>query len=287
MADVTFGVKVSEEMKNELSQIMKEHTLSGKEFMSMLLASYHLDQAKNESELFESDLIELEKLIKRIAHIFINMTEKSKLAYQEEVTALEKVIQTQQEEKEKGKIEQEELKTLCNKMKEEKQSLEKKVEEKQQLIEKQAKEIKAQKVQLENTALLHEKFQDEVHALKQKIEEYQRLEIEIEERNTENNKLKTRNDEVSSENWFLKREIEKIQQEKEQMVQKYQESEKNTQIQFELQLKNQLLEEQLNFNKICTTLKEEIISLKEEKALIIQEYEAKINALHKINVENS
>ncbi len=30
MGDVTFGVKVSEEMKNELSQLMKEHTLSGK-----------------------------------------------------------------------------------------------------------------------------------------------------------------------------------------------------------------------------------------------------------------
>ena len=99
MSDVTFGVKVSEEMKNELSQLMKEHALSGKEFMSMLIASYKLDRAKEESQLFESDLVELQGLIKRISGIFINMTEKSQSAYQEEVIALEKVIEAQQNEK--------------------------------------------------------------------------------------------------------------------------------------------------------------------------------------------
>ena len=39
MADVTFGVKVPEEMKNELAEIMKSTQLTGKEFMGLLLTT--------------------------------------------------------------------------------------------------------------------------------------------------------------------------------------------------------------------------------------------------------
>ena len=46
MADVTFGVKVPEEMKNELAEIMKSTQLTGKEFMGLLLTTYKLEQKK-------------------------------------------------------------------------------------------------------------------------------------------------------------------------------------------------------------------------------------------------
>ena len=40
MADVTFGVKVTEEMKQELNELMKNMDYTGKEFMSVLLNTY-------------------------------------------------------------------------------------------------------------------------------------------------------------------------------------------------------------------------------------------------------
>ncbi|ADZ83884.1 hypothetical protein [Cellulosilyticum lentocellum] len=90
MADVTFGVKVPEELKNELSELMKDSTLSGKEFMGMLLASYKLEKAKEENSLFEGDLKELQTLLKRVQGIYTHMIEKSQLGYQQQLKEIEK-----------------------------------------------------------------------------------------------------------------------------------------------------------------------------------------------------
>ena len=217
MADVTFGVKVPEEMKNELSLLMKEHALSGKEFMSMLLASYKLDQAKDEAQLYESDIVELQSLVKRIQSIFLNMTEKSKFMLKEEQEVLEKVIAAQQEEKESLLIEKEALEKEVEQAKVKELEGQKREEALRKEIEKINNEAQLQKKQLENNLLLHKKFEEEVCQLKERISTLERLEIEINERNQENTKLKTRNDELASEVWFLQRDIEKQLKEKEQL----------------------------------------------------------------------
>lgn len=283
MSDVTFGVKVSEEMKAELSQLMKEHALSGKEFMSLLLASYRLDQAKEETQCFESDLVELQNLMKRIGNIFLNMTEKSKSIYDEEKHALEKVIETQQAEKETYLKEIEDLKQSLETMEKAESKLKKQVEEKDAYIKSLQEEVKVQKTQVSNNLLLHEKFEEEVKGLQEKIESYKRLELEIEERNEENSKLKTRNDEIASEQWFLQREVEKLKQEKQQMQEKYQAEQAHLQSQFELRLKNELLEQKLQWSDTLVDLKDEIMRLNDEKRTLIQKYEVELkeNAVKK------
>ena len=270
MGDVTFGVKVSEEMKNELSQLMKEHTLSGKEFMSMLLASYKLDQAREESQLFESDLAELQQLIKRISGLFINMTEKSKISYKEEQEALEKVIAAQKEEKETLVKEKNVLEEALQKVKVKEVEWQEKLAEKDEIIKERTKERDLQKTQLENNLLLHQKFEEEVQRLQEVIEGYKRLEVEIEERNEEITKLKNRNDEMASENWFLQREVEKQQKEKEQMTDKHNIELTNLKSQFELQLKNELLEQKIKQSELIQDLKEEVMRLKEEKLTLMK-----------------
>ena len=281
MSDVTFGVKVSEEMKLELSQIMKEHALSGKEFMSMLLASYRLDKAKEETKFFESDIIELQNLTKRIQSIFLNMTEKSMLNYREEQQALEKVIEAQQLEKEAVIKEQEKLKKILEDAKKREHDMHQKELALQKSNDEFAKEVLTLKRQLENNMLLHKKFEEEVGQLNEKIDGYKRLEVEIEERNEENTKLKSRNDEMASEMWFLQREVEKLQKEKEQLNEKYETEKMHIATQFELKLKSELLEQRLDLLDEINNLKKQVTELKEAKNAIEKTYYSKIEDLYK------
>lgn len=280
MADVTFGVKVSEEMKNELSLLMKEHTLSGKEFMSMLLASYQLDKARENSSLYESDIVELQNLTKRIHSIFINMTEKSKLNYKEEQEALQKVIEAQKEEKEqllqKNQQSEEIVKKLqldLNKQKEEEAAL-------KEELTKSKKAFDILKKQSENNMLLHDKFKEEVELLKEQLNQYKRLDLEVQERNEEISKLKARNDETASEIWFLKREIEKLELEKEQLIEKHETEVKSQEKQQQLILTNKLLEQSLEFSKKIDELKEALNHEKEEKNKLEKAFYEKIERLY-------
>lgn len=281
MSDVTFGVKVSEEMKNELSQLMKEHALSGKEFMSMLLTSYRLDQAKDETTLFESDIIELQNLTKRIQSIFLNMTEKSKLTYKEEQNALEKVIEAQQIEKEEVIKEKEVLKETLKEFKIRERDGQKREEDLREKVSATQKEVEVLKKQLENNILLHQKFEEEVVQLKEQIDGYKRLETEIKERNDENTKLKTRNDEIASEIWFLQREVEKLQKEKEQLTEKFIAEQKTYTEQYQLKLKNELLKQQLELSEKNNVLREQLMVSKEEKNALEKEYHKKIEQVYK------
>lgn len=280
MGDVTFGVKVSEEMKNELSQLMKEHALSGKEFMSMLIASYRLDKAKDETQLFQGDIIELQNLTKRIQGIFLNMTEKSKLTYKEEQEALEKVIATQQEEKEELVNQLSKLKEDLKEAKIKENDAQKREELLREKITAAHKEVGVLKNQLSNNSLLHQKFEEEVIQLKEQVKEYKRLDVEIQERNAENTKLKTRNDEIASEIWFLQREVEKLQKEKEQLIERYEAEKKNESQQYELKLKNELLNQQIELTLKNSELKEELMLLKEEKNNSERQYHQKIEELY-------
>lgn len=277
MSDVTFGVKVSEEMKNELSLLMKEHALSGKEFMSMLLASYKLDQAKDEAQLYESDILELQNLVKRIQSIFLNMTEKSKLNHKEEQEALEKVIATQQDEKEVLVEEKEALQKALEQSKAKELDAQKREEALKKEMQAIQKEAQLQKTQLENNLLLHKKFEEEVIQLKERITTLERLEIEINERNEENTKLKTRNDELASEVWFLQRDVEKHMKEKEQLIEKQQQEAHLQENQFQLRLKNELLEQKLALSDKISDLKDELAYIKEEKRELEKNYQEKLD----------
>lgn len=271
MADVTFGVKVPEEMKNELSELMKESTVSGKEFMGMLIASYKLEKTKENTALFDGDLKELQGLIKRIQSLFVNMIDKS---------ALE--IQSIQADDEKRALNEEEakkqLEETINEQKANIEELHQKIKEiesnkkqlEEQLIENE-EDIKTYKQQIKNQTLLDVKYQKEIDGLQEKLENYKRLDIEIQERNDECNKLKQRNDEIASEVWFLKREIEKYQNEKEIMTEKYQKEIDQLKVQHKLEIKNQLLEQKLSMSLENVKLMEEISLLKDKLAKSIKE----------------
>lgn len=280
MADVTFGVKVPEEMKNELSELMKDSTLSGKEFMGLLLSSYKLEKAKEEHDLFEGDLKELQVILKRVQGIYTHMVEKSKLSYNEQLKEVEQKVAIQVEEKELLLVELEKLKeALETSEKKELKYLQEIDGLKKELIdiEKSKKQLKQQ---LNNHLLLHTKFEEEIIHLKEEVEKSKRLVVEIEERNEENDKLKNRNDELASEIWFLQREIEKLKEEKTQLEAVQQQELLQLKDKQELQLRNALLEQKLDFKEEIADLKEQLSQSKEAYHQLEHDYEQKIKDLY-------
>lgn len=261
MSDVTFGVKVTEEMKQELSELMKNSTLSGKEFMSMLLTSYKLEKSRVESSLFESDMKELQVLLNRVQRIYLNMTEKSEIAYTEKLQGFERALSEQEEEHKVLGTEYETLQQVLKEQEDKSKKDEKQIKELKEELKKYQAEAADNKNQLKNNLLLHTKFEEEVSYLKEQIEALKRLELEIEERNTENTKLKNRNDELASELWFLQREVEKLNLEKEQLTIKWAEEKEQMKTTHALEIKNQLLEQKLNLNQRISELREDNIKL--------------------------
>ena len=266
MADVTFGVKVPEEMKNELSELMKESTVSGKEFMGMLIASYKLEKTKESTALFDGDLKELQGIIKRIQSLFINMIDKSSLEIETIKGESEKKLSDKENEKKQFEETIEAHQATIHQLQENIKALEAKNKQLENQLIESNEDIKAYKQQLKNQSLLDTKYQDEINALNEKLESYKRLDLEIQERNDECNKLKQRNDEIASEVWFLKREIEKNQNEKEVLTEKYQKDMSQIKVQHELEIKNQLLEQKLSISLENVKLMEEISTLKDQLA---------------------
>ena len=280
MADVTFGVKVPEEMKNELSELMKDSSLSGKEFMGLLLASYKLEKGKKENDLFENDLGELQTLLKRVQSIYIHMIEKSQLNHQAHIKDIKEEIEVHLKEKdiliENQKRVEADLEVNNQKVGKYiieidnlKKELESSNHSKEQLHQ-----------QLSNHLLLHTKFEEEISILKSQLEDSKRLEIEIEERNEENNKLKNRNDELASEIWFLQREIEKLKEEKIQLENQTKLEITQIKDKHDLQLKNSLLEQKLSFKEEIAYLKEEISKAHQAYQELEYQYNKKLQIMH-------
>lgn len=272
MADVTFGVKVPEEMKIELSDIMKNTDLSGKEFMNMLLTAYKLESNKKQQNFYAQDIEELQRLLNRIQGIYLNLGQKTEFIIEEKLQDGQKII----EEKELK------LTEFLEKI----DSLEKAVENKEKTLKESKKnidemnknhlgminELDDSKKQLKNNQLLYDKYESEIKQLQKTIEGFKRLELEIEERNEENQKLKTRNDEIASEMWFLQRDMDKLKEELAGVIVKSEEDQDKIKKNYELELKNQLLEQKLEFNTQINLLKEANFNSQQEYTQKMQDY---------------
>ncbi|WP_069997708.1 hypothetical protein [Cellulosilyticum sp. I15G10I2] len=269
MSDVTFGVKVTEEMKNELSELMKINDLSGKEFMGLLLSTYKVEQVKQEDTLFANDMSELQILLQRIQNIYLNINEKSKILVSQNNKIFEEDIEVHKKEKDILKQKIQELNDQIQSLKTEQVQqtlLIKELKENHKQLKTQAEESQTQ---AKNYLLLHKKFEQEVIKLEAQVEDLKRLEIEIEERNTENTALKNRNDDLASEIWFLKREVEKLQEEKNQLIFTHQ-----------LEIKNHLLEQKLELN-------EKIEKLREENLDLQRDFNTKLQSLYTLTQDHN
>ncbi|MBC8581592.1 coiled-coil domain-containing protein [Zhenhengia yiwuensis] len=264
MADVTFGVKVPEEMKNELAEIMKSTQLTGKEFMGLLLTTYKLEQKKQAEDLLVKDIDELQRLLQRIQTMYLNVSERVGLVVEERIGEVEAVVVQKEEEKETLIKEKSLLEEKINNLLKEKEKAKDLYVALEKAYSELEEQISEQKIQIKQHHTLCEKYEEQIVGLKEENSKWERLEIEIKERNEENERLKVRNDEVSSELWFAQREVEKLKE-----LLKQEEEGKNKELttlkeKYDLELQNSLLEQKLVFTNKIEVLKEEQHKVQQE-----------------------
>lgn len=264
MADVTFGVKVPEEMKNELAEIMKSTQLTGKEFMGLLLTTYKLEQKKQAEDLLVKDIDELQRLLQRIQTMYLNVSERVGLIVEERIGEVEAVVVQKEEEKETLIKEKSLLEEKINNLLKEKEEAKDRYVALEKAYSELEEQISEQKIQIKQHHTLCEKYEEQIVGLKEENSKWERLEIEIKERNEENERLKVRNDEVSSELWFAQREVEKLKE-----LLKQEEDGKNKELttlkeKYDLELENSLLEQKLVFTNKIEVLKEEQHKVQQE-----------------------
>ena len=280
MADVTFGVKVPEEMKNELAEIMKNTQLTGKEFMNLLLGAYKLERQKQSENVLAQDIDELQRLLQRIQNMYLNMSERVNLIVEERISEVEQGLEEKEEEKkslleEKASLE-EEIKRLKEEeieyLKGEKKNLEEEICGLNNTIKELEEVVKDQKQQMKQHHLLCEKYEEEILRLKEENSKWERLAIEIEERTAENERLQIRNDELASEIWFNQRELEKSKESLKIESEKHSQEVLALKEKYELELKNQFLQQSLAFNEEKTKLQSQHYSEMEKLQSKIQDF---------------
>jgi protein-tyrosine-phosphatase len=77
MADLTWGVKVSEDFKEEIVDLISKSGKQSKEFMELLISLYKAEVLKQEKPQIMQELEELQALTQRIYGIFFNIGERT------------------------------------------------------------------------------------------------------------------------------------------------------------------------------------------------------------------
>jgi DNA repair exonuclease SbcCD ATPase subunit len=93
MADVTWGVKVPEEMKDKIAQTMRETGLSGKEFVDAMFNAYIIKETKENQPVMVPDLEELQTITGRMVAIYASLGERVGNMLKEKDTIREEEIQ--------------------------------------------------------------------------------------------------------------------------------------------------------------------------------------------------
>lgn len=76
MADTTWGVKVTEELKERMSKAQQDSNLTGKEFIEVLLQSHQTSQIKDTQPMLKPDIDELQMITNRMNAIYVNIIDR-------------------------------------------------------------------------------------------------------------------------------------------------------------------------------------------------------------------
>lgn len=263
MKDVTFGVKVPESFRNQINVMMKESGLVGREFMQELVDAYLLDENKQEVPEMTEEVKELQALTHRINDIYLylgtrfqnikNLNEKEK----EDMDEFINESKASHEEdlvsyKEQVKNVEEEMKTCKDKYKE--------IEE---VNKKLTTKIDAITGYNANYQELNNQYKNNIQELTKKLNAHQPLKEENDKLVKVNHQLKESNDDMASELWFAKREIEKLN---ESLIKNKKESDQQTAYlkdQYQLEKQTTVLELQLENQKNVERLNTKLATIQE------------------------
>lgn len=264
MKDVTFGVKVPEDLRDEINEIMKASGLVGREFMQELVDSYMLDRNKQQIPEMSEEIKELQSLTHRINEMYLYLGTR----FQGIIESKAKETQDINIEIDDGKKEYErQIEVYEEKIKMlEGEKL--KVEEEINIAEIKHKDFNIKINEItgynENYQELNKQYKSNIEKLTIEVDELKSLKNINRELVKDNNQLQENNDNLASELWFSKREVEKLNKQLFKNKEDYKNNTSRLREQHHLEKQTAILELQLENQKAIEALNSKAANMQEE-----------------------
>ena len=269
MGDLTWSVKMSEDLKEKIAGKLQESGLTGKEFMESLLGAYELQNVKEIRPEIAPDLQELESLSKRLCSIYVNIGERITSLLTDKENYYKEILK---EKDELIKSQEEKIKEL--------EAIRKELEKKAIQLEKERDLISKEKKKLEVS------FQNELKQLteitqsnKALIDSYKQKNYSLTEQLVDLETYKRQNQVLKAE-LEQERDNRKDAQVSNREAQEELKRTRDSLLQVEEQFKDQIksLREQCNYEKDRALLEQEK-ALRNEIQLLREEYNVKVKGL--------
>ncbi|GEM_PF-1651172 len=201
MTDTTYSVKIDEELKERITNAIKNSGVTGKEFFAKLIESYEAQNAGHEDHVKEFS--ELEGHLSRIRSLYAGLIEDSKL----ELESISSEYKKESEEKEKT-IESltEKHKTLSDELSKVKLSIEEAKNE-NNILKKNLKDLSEKD---ETNLELIKEYKEKIKKVEMEIESYKEIKVENESLKKQIIEMEKHVDEIRRENEELSNEIESL-----------------------------------------------------------------------------
>ena len=277
MADTTWGVKVSEELKDQINMLIEKEGIPAKDFIQQMVNLFSLEKAKQQIPEVAQDFKELQALSQRINNIYLSIAYRTENLSKSAIDEYTKVINKKDNEISKLN---ESLSTTMAKyesMKQEASKLQ------QEAIELNNRIIEVNQSSSRDTYLIKE-LQDKIQTLTNDIAVYEDTKSQndiLKKENTEAteqiNKLENQVSTLLQDESTLRNRIDELQIIHEQKLNELEQSNKQTLDQlkkeFQLSKEQEILELKQGFQL-------EKMALEEKLNETIRSYEAKIQSLN-------
>lgn len=220
MSDVTYSVKIDEDLKVKITSLIKDSGMTGKEFFNRLLSLYESEKVDVDAKQYSRELEELEGHLSRIRVLYVNLVEKFRLDMQNSNGDWQKVLE------ERVKLEGD-LKTktdsLATELKETKGALKERTDENADL----RKRIKTVIENAQTNAELIKEYKDRIESLKLSVEslrenakENEILKKAVEDLKGKSALLAVEKETLSARAESLEKEIQRAQKEREDEIER-------------------------------------------------------------------
>jgi chromosome segregation ATPase len=269
MADTTWAVKVTDELKEEIINLNKKSGLQGKDFMQYLLSLYEIEEAKETIPEIAEDLRELQVLTQRINDVYLNLSyriENINIGKEEEVK--KEIMQREKSIKE--------LKIDLDKIKEENEDLHKEFNNKVKSEKELQDKVKQVNESYKNLMNLSNEYKEKIDTLLIKVKDMEGFEAENSELKIASNKLteevKKLNNTIDQKDEY----ISSLEQSKNELKIKHEEK----LVLLQKQLENENEKSILNLQK---QYQNDIADLKLQRDEKIEKYQHKIEDLQQMH----
>lgn len=264
MKDVTFGVKVPEDLRDQINEMMKDSGLVGKEFMQQLVDTHLLGQSKAEIPEMAEEIKELEALTHRMNEMYLYLGTRFKNIIADVEKDKEAIRSQVKKEKEDYVKEKADYDSELKNVREEVVKLQKQIEASKSTNHELNLKLEEMAKYNANYTELNKQYKSNIEELTKKVEDLQHLKEKNDTLVVSNTKLEENNDRLASDLWFSKREIEKLQEALVKDREKYKNQLSHLKEQQHLERQTALLEMQLEHQKTIETLNDKTANLQEE-----------------------